>query len=84
MEIVLARQMTDGLQTESDLYPFPHMTILQRMTLDIFCQKIENLYNKWIYIYNLCLKAEITEHCKGQIKTLVYIYEQLLSSQREI
>ena len=25
--------------------PFPHMTILQQTTLNIFCQKIENLYN---------------------------------------
>ena len=25
--------------------PFPHTTILQRMSLDIFCKKIENLYN---------------------------------------
>ena len=25
--------------------PFPHTTILQQTTLNIFCQKIENLYN---------------------------------------
>ena len=25
--------------------PFPHMTILQQTTLNIFCQNIENLHN---------------------------------------
>ena len=25
--------------------PFPHTTILQQTTLNIFCEKIENLYN---------------------------------------
>ena len=35
--------------------PFPHTTILQQTTLNIFCQKIENLYNQ---MDNLLLKVE--------------------------
>ena len=34
----------------SILNPFPHTTILQQTTLNIFCQKLENLYN---YMDNL-------------------------------
>ena len=37
------------------IYPFPHTTILQQTTLNIFCQKIENLYN---WMNNLWLKVE--------------------------
>ena len=33
------------LRTSFALTLFPHMTILQQTTLNIFCQKIENLYN---------------------------------------
>ena len=44
--------------------PFPHTTILQHMTLNIFCQKIENLYN-WmdnqrLKVENIVAKGEIT------------------------
>ena len=42
---------------------FPHMTILQQMTLNIFFQKIENLSN---WMDNLWLKAENIV-AKGQI-----------------
>ena len=35
--------------------PFPHTTILQQTTLNIICQKMENLYN---WMDNLWLKVE--------------------------
>ena len=41
----LMERFKKNLQTERNLNPFPHMTILQQMTLNIICQKIENLYN---------------------------------------
>ena len=37
------------------LNPFPHTTILQETALNIFCQKMKNLYN---WIDNLWLKVE--------------------------
>ena len=43
--------------------PFPHTTILQQTTLNIFCQKIENLYNwmdnLWQKVENIVAKGEI-------------------------
>ena len=43
--------------------PFPHTTILQKTTLNIFCQKIENLYNwmdnLWLKMENIVSKGEI-------------------------
>ena len=43
--------------------PFPHTTILQQTTLNIFCQKIQNLYNwmdnLWWKTENIVAKWEI-------------------------
>ena len=43
--------------------PFPHTTILQQTTLNIFCQNIENLYNwmdnLWLNVENIVAKGEI-------------------------
>ena len=43
--------------------PFPHTTILQQTTLNIFCQEIENLYNwmdnLWLKVENIVAKGEI-------------------------
>ena len=45
------------------LNPFPHTTILQQTTFNIFCQKIENLYNwmnyLWLKVENIVAKGEI-------------------------
>ena len=49
--------------TISCLKPFPHTTILQQTTLNIFCQKIENIYNwmnnLWLKVENIVAKEEI-------------------------
>ena len=43
---------------------FPHATNLQQTTLNIFCQKIENLYNwmdnLWLKVENIVSKREIS------------------------
>ena len=43
--------------------PFPHTTVLQQTTLNIFCQKMENLYNwmdnLWLKVENIVAKGEI-------------------------
>ena len=39
--------------------PFHHTTILQQTTLNIFCQKIENLYNWMIILWLKVAKGEI-------------------------
>ena len=45
------------------LNPFPHTTFLQQTTLNIFCQKIKNLYNwmnnLWLKVENIVSKGEI-------------------------
>ena len=49
--------------SQNHLNPFPHTTILQQTTLNIFCQKIENLYNwmdkLWLKVENIVAKGEI-------------------------
>ena len=48
---------------EIALNPFPHTTILQQTTLNIFCQIMENLYNSmdnlWLKVENIVTKGEI-------------------------
>ena len=45
--------------------PFPHMTILQQTTLNIFCQIMENLFNwmdnLWLKVENIVAKGEIAK-----------------------
>ena len=45
------------------LNPFPHTTILQQTSLNIFFQKIENLFNwmdnLWLKVENIVAKGEI-------------------------
>ena len=47
--------------------PFPHTTILQQTTLNIFCQKTENIYNwmdnLWLKVENIVTKGEIALLC---------------------
>ena len=47
----------------SPINPFPHTTILKQTTLNIFCQKIEKLYNwmdnLWLKVENIVSKGEI-------------------------
>ena len=49
--------------TEKLFNPFPHTTILQQTTLNMFCQKVENLYNwmdnLWRKVENIVAKGEI-------------------------
>ena len=44
--------------------PFPHTTNLQQTTLNIFCQKIEKLYNwmdnLWLKVENIVAKGEMS------------------------
>ena len=66
-----SRQLFENLVTKEQfllfpqcfLYSFPHTTILQQTTLNIFCQKIENLYNwmdnLWLKVENIVAKGEI-------------------------
>ena len=48
---------------KAHINPFPHTTILQHTTLNIFSQKIENLYNwidnLWLKVENIVSKGEI-------------------------
>ena len=48
---------------ENCINPFPHRTILQQTTLNIFYQKIENLFNwmdnLWLKVENIVSKGEI-------------------------
>ena len=58
--------------------PFPHTTILQQTTLNIFCQKIENLFN---WMDNLWLKAENIV-AKGEIERFVTMFSKSCLLQR--
>ena len=45
------------------LNPFPHMTILQQTTLNVFCQNIENLHNRMDYSGKHCGKRRNCTFC---------------------
>ena len=56
--------------------PFPHITILQQTTLNIFCQKIENLINwmdnLWLKVENIVAKGEIARFEKFLLLSLCF------------
>ena len=51
------------ITSKRGINPFPHTTILQQTTLNIFCQNIENLYNwmdnPWLKVEYIVAKGEI-------------------------
>ena len=59
---------------------FPHTTILQQTTLNIFCQKIENLYNwmdnLWLKLENIVAKEEIA--CFEQFLLLSLCFQKTI------
>ena len=69
-----------NLGINTSVNPFPHTTILQQTTLNIFCQKIENLFN---WMDNLWLKVEniVT---KGEIARFVQFLLLLLCFQKAV
>ena len=40
-----AANVSESVFMRESVNPFPHTTILPQTTLNIFCQRIENLYN---------------------------------------
>ena len=62
------------------LDPFPNTTILQQTTFNIFCQKIENLYNwidnLWLKQENIVAKGEIA--CFEQFLLLSLCFQKVV------
>ena len=60
--------------------PFPHTTILQQTTLNVFCQNIENLYNwrdnLWQKVENIVTKGEIA--CFVQFLLLLLCFQKAI------
>ena len=54
--------------------PFPHTTILQQMTLNIFCQTIEYLHN---CMENIVAKGEIAR----AISSFVTVFKKLSAAE---
>ena len=52
-----------GMLLHISFNPFPHTTILQQTTLNIFCQTIENFFywmdDPWLKVENIVAKGEI-------------------------
>ena len=73
----------DLLYMQYRFNPFPHTTILQQTTLNIFCQQIENLYN---WMNNLRLKVENIV-AKGEIARIEqfllfhYVFKKLSAAE---
>ena len=66
-----------------NLNPFPHTTILQQKTLNIFCQKIENL-GKWmdnllLTVENIVAKGDIAHF--EQFLLCHYVFKKLSTSE---
>ena len=66
------------------IIPFPHTKILQQTTFNIFCQKIENLYNSlvniWLKVENIVAKGEIA--CFWAISSFVTMFSKSCLLQR--
>ena len=60
--------------------PFPHTTILQQTTLNVFCQNIDNLHN---WMDNLWQKVENIV-AKGEIARSVQVLLLLLCFQKAV
>ena len=62
--------------SHSHLNPFPHTTILQQTTLNIFCQNIENLHNwmdnLWQKVENIVAKGEIARFVQFLLLSLCF------------
>ena len=60
--------------------PFPHTTILQQTTLNIFCRKMENVYNwidnLWLKVENIVAKGEIA--CFEQFLLLSLCFQKAI------
>ena len=62
-KIVGCKVMKSHICKRERVTTFPHTTILQQKTLNIFCQKMENLYNwmdiLWLKVENIVAKGKI-------------------------
>ena len=60
----------------SCINPFPHTTILQQTTLNVFCQNIENLHNwkdnLWLKVENIVAKGEIARFVQFLLLSLCF------------
>ena len=56
--------------------PFPHTKILQQTTLNIFCRKMENVYNwmdnLWLKVENIVAKWEIAHFVQIFLLSICY------------
>ena len=56
--------------------PFPHTTILQQTTLNIFCRIMENLYNwmdnLWLKVENIVAKGEMARFVQSLLLLLCF------------
>ena len=72
--------MSYGLlwNVRKNVNPFSHTPILQQTALNIFCRKIENLYNwmdnPWLKVINIVAKGEIA--CFEQFLLLSICFEK--------
>ena len=70
------------------LNPFPHTTILQQTTLNVFCQKIENLHNwidnRWQKVENIVAKGEIACFLQFLLLSLCFIKSRLLQRRQKV
>ena len=66
---------------------FPHTAILQQTTLNIFCQKIENLYNwmdnLWLKVENILAKGEIALFVQFLLLSLCFSKIRLLQRRQK-
>ena len=68
----------------TSINPFPHKTILQQTTLNIFCQIMENLYNwmdnLWLKVENIVTKRRNCTFCA--ISSFVTMFSKIRLLQR--
>ena len=81
------RKFNRELHKQWYLNPFPHTTILQQTTLNIFCQNIENLHNwmdnLWQKVENIVAKGEIASFVQFLLLSLIVFSKRRLLQRRQ-
>ena len=84
---ICSKQLLKTLRKIFNVNPFPHTTILQQSTSNIFCQKIENLYNwtdnLWLKVENIVAKEEIARFKQFLLVSLIVFKKLSIAEESE-
>ena len=85
--LLTAAEASNCVCMRETVNPFPHTTILQQTTLNIFCQIMENLYNwtdnLWLKVENIVTIGEIARLVQFLLLSLCFQKSRLLQRHQK-